>query len=125
MVGKTGQRRAYTKALKCIPWVLALTHLSVVIVVFGGAIAAPERRGLLPIYVIRIDYPISYAVAVLSAPLWDRPFFTWTTMYIANGVLYAVVGSAWWYAIGILARRILRLVATKRRSAGEDVADQS
>lgn len=87
------------KFLKLIPWILAGLHALLTIVVFlVGNLSS--RAGLLPIIVYAVDYPCS---ALFIEPLRHAIPHEWgSTKVILDATLYLLLGSVWFYSIGVL-----------------------
>ncbi len=90
--------------IKWLPWSLAALHAAWVILLFGEAIYDMERHGMNPILLYFTDYPFS----VIELWFYHLIPMGWPEQWIA-GLIFLVLGSAWFYLIGW----VIRTVATK------------
>ena len=101
--------------MRRLPVVLATTHILLCGLIFGSAIATPERAGLLPLIALAIDWPASLAFhglsdALIGFPrnklLWDAAF------YMVLGTM--VLGTIWFYWIGRVLQVLFRWATNTR-----------
>jgi hypothetical protein len=116
MESNANQCKQRTKAaitvLRVLPGGLAGIHATFAAVVFAVAIANPQKSGLLPLLVFFADIPASFFLEVL------RKLFPVRTLAV-DATVYILLGSAWWYVLGMLIRR--GVLAFRRRSVATDV----
>jgi hypothetical protein len=84
-----------------IAFPLATIHLVLVALCFGAAIYRPERSGLAPIIVLLADMPASLAFEPLRHSLHDLSE-GYTTRLLLDASVYAVLGTVWWFVIGMI-----------------------
>jgi hypothetical protein len=94
--------------MKWLPVGLAGAHALLVVLIFGSAYVAPERNGLAPVLLLFIDFPCSVLIEAF------RKFLDADVAYLQrlliDAVAYLILGSCWFYAIGLLIRQaVLRL----------------
>jgi hypothetical protein len=94
------------KLLRWLPIVLASLHAVVTLLIFIRAIRAPERSGLLPVVMFYVDYPISIGLGRLSNVLPDDSPVEQRLTF--DAITFLVLGSAWYYLLGILVRLAIR-----------------
>ena len=85
--------------------VLGVAHAVLAVSVFGSAIAYPARASLLPIVMFCADLPFSLMFEFISKHL-DSVF---DARLLIDAILYTVVGSAWFLAIGQFVSKLLTL----------------
>ena len=96
--------------MKILPFLLLLagTHAVLASVVFGAAIASPERSGLLPVSLFYADYPCSIFMD------WLRNLIHTDTSVRGNLLVdyfvFLVFGSLWFFLIGSLIRQVGHLI---------------
>jgi hypothetical protein len=101
--------------MRRLPESLATTHILLCGLIFGSAIANPQRAGLLPLIALAIDWPASLAFnglsdALIGFPrnklLWDAAF------YMVLGTM--VLGTIWFYWIGRVLQVLFRWATNTR-----------
>jgi hypothetical protein len=80
-------------------------HAILSLIVFGSAITNPLRASLLPIVMFCVDLPFSFLFEFISEHVAGAAGFT----LLSDAILYTVLGSAWFFAIGEFLSRLLRL----------------
>ena len=68
---------------------------------YGSAMYRPERSGLAPLILVFADMPASLALEPLRHGLHGLSD-SYTTRLLVDAGVYAVLGTAWWFAIGAL-----------------------
>jgi hypothetical protein len=84
--------------------IFAGLYFAFTLLIFGSAYSAPDRLGLLPAVSYWVTYPISeaidWAAYILRSRLVERNNLQ--TMILISGLLYLVIGTAWFYFIGLV-----------------------
>jgi hypothetical protein len=96
--------------MRRLPVILATTHILLCGLIFGSAIANPERAGLLPLIALAIDWPASLAFNGLSDALigFSRNKLLW------DAAFYMVLGTIWFYWVGRVLQMLFRWATNKR-----------
>ena len=74
-------------------WVLPAIHLAACLAIWIAHIESGVH------YLIYADFPLSFLIVILG---WRNDAFL---------LLFAVIGTAWWYAIGYFGERLLKSLA--------------
>jgi hypothetical protein len=82
--------------MRHLPVILATTHILLCGLIFGGAIANPQRAGLLPLLALGINWPASLGFNCLSDALIGFP----PNKLLWDAAFYLVLGTIWYYWIG-------------------------
>src|SRR5438309_6370118 len=77
--------------MRRLPESLATTHILLCGLIFGSAIANPQRAGLLPLIALPIDWPASLAFNGLSDALIGFP----RNKLLWDAAFYMVLGTIW------------------------------
>jgi hypothetical protein len=96
--------------MRRLPVIFAITHFLLCGLIFGSAIANPQRAGLLPLVALAIDWPASLAFNGLSDALIAFP----RNKLLWDAAFYMVLGTIWFYWVGRALQMLFRL-ATNRR----------
>jgi hypothetical protein len=99
------------KTYKSLPLMLGSLHAIFAATVFGLAIRSPERGGLLPLLVYYVDYPLSIVLDGIRHILHRTGSLQYNLF--ADAFTFVILGSLWFYCIGIL----LRLLLVRERTA--------
>jgi hypothetical protein len=83
--------------MKKLPAIFACIHFLFAGLIFGLAIANPQRSGLMPILIFAIDLPWSFVLQ------WLGSIPPHASLAI-DAAQYLTLGSAWWYFLGSLIR---------------------
>ena len=86
--------------MKTLPKVLAGLHAIVTCLVFGLAIASPERSGLLPVLLFFADLPVSPAMNWLRNIL--HPDWGVRSNLFVDYLVFLLIGSMWYYLVGFI-----------------------
>jgi hypothetical protein len=92
--------------MKWLPPLLAGIHAVVGIVVFSAAIVSPVRSGLLPNILVFMDWPVSFLLEYLRDVPGDYFQIGLRQQLLIDGIIYVILGSLWFYGIGVLVRTI-------------------
>jgi hypothetical protein len=92
--------------MRRLPGTLALAHALVAMSAFGIALNSPERGGLAPIVAYWLDYPCSLLFERLRRGLHGDLGVTGRLLVDAS--IYVILGSIWFYAIGVALSRVQR-----------------
>jgi hypothetical protein len=90
--------------MRWLPLSFAIAHALSAIAMFGMALHSPERGGLAPVAVYYLDFPCSLIFEPLRRALHGD--LGVSSRLIVDGSVYVVLGSLWFYAIGLMLRRI-------------------
>jgi hypothetical protein len=102
------------RLLKVLPFILAGMHAVIAAGVFGMAISNPARSGLFPLVLYYIDYPCSILMESLRRSLHG----TAGNSLVVDGLVYGIVGTLWFFLIGLLLRAVIeRLIQAARPGA--------
>jgi hypothetical protein len=85
-----------------LPYIFAAVHSVFATIIFGSAIANPQRGGYLPLAVFYADYPASLGIEWVTA-LIDNIF---RANLLVDFVSYLILGSLWFYLLGVVIRFI-------------------
>jgi hypothetical protein len=107
--------------MKRLPWILCIAHAVLALSVFALAIALPSRFASLPVLISILDYPASLLASSVSDLLGDSLGLTATA--VVDAVVYVVIGSTWFLALGfllyIVLKRLCRGATTDPRETRE------
>ena len=96
--------------MRRLPESLATTHILLRGLIFGSAIANPQRAGLLPLIALPIDWPASLAFNGLSDALIGFP----RNKLLWDAAFYMVLGTIWFYWIGRVLQVFFRWATNTR-----------
>ena len=96
--------------MRRLPESLATTHILLCGLIFGSAIANPQRAGLLPLIALAIDWPASLAFNGLSDALVGFP----RNKLLWDAAFYMVLGTIWFYWIGRVLQVLFRWATNTR-----------
>jgi heme/copper-type cytochrome/quinol oxidase subunit 2 len=95
--------------MKRLPIVLGVGHLLFACVVYTGACASPDRHGLSPLLIHWLTFPLSIVLEWLRRSVYTLiAVDTYASRLAIEAALYAVLGSAWWFGIGVVVSRAAR-----------------
>jgi hypothetical protein len=89
---------------KQLPWILAITHAVLASLAFGLAMS-PLHADIFPLIVAMVDLPASVLASWLSDVL--------RATGIIDALIGVVVGSIWFYLIGVLLQVIVQKLKSK------------
>ena len=113
-LGFVRQHSPLPSSMKLIAPAVVLLHLALVVLCFGAAICQPERCGLWPRCLLTADYPASLAAVEVCGLVHDLGgVHSYTSGLVADAVVFAVVGSVWWFLLGWVVVRVVRTFATR------------
>jgi hypothetical protein len=92
--------------MNTLPARLAIIHALIAAAAFGMALRSPERGGLAPIAVYYLDLPCSLLFDPLRRALHDD--LGLSGRLVVDAGVYIALGSAWFYAIGLVLCRVRR-----------------
>lgn len=101
------------RLLKVLPFVLAGLHAVIAVGVFSMAISNPARSGLLPLVLYYIDYPCSILMESLRRSLQG----TAVNSLVVDGLVYGIIGTLWFFLIGLLLRAVVERLIQPARPA--------
>jgi hypothetical protein len=87
-----------------LPLLMALGHAAVSVLIFGLAIHDPDRMGLLPVFMLGLDIPVSIGFNVLRNAL--HPDTSVTANLMVDAAVFTTLGSLWYYLLGWGIRRL-------------------
>lgn|GEM_PF-3471129 len=93
--------------MRFLPLTLAVLHAAFAITLFWLAIAQPELNALAPAYLLYTDFPISLSYGSLSKLVFVD-HWEYVTRLIIDCTICTLVGSAWFYCVGLVVRRIIQ-----------------
>src|SRR3984893_9063242 len=93
--------------MRFLPLTLAVLHAAFAITLFWLAIAQPELNALAPAYLLYTDFPISLSYGSLSKLVFVD-HWEYVTRLIIDCTICTLVGSAWFYCVGLVVRRIFQ-----------------
>jgi hypothetical protein len=97
--------------MRRLPIILATTHILLCELIFGSAIANPQRSGLLPLIALGFDWPASLVFNRLSDALIGFPL----NKLLWDAAFYLVLGTIWYYWIGRVLQVLFRGASNGRR----------
>jgi hypothetical protein len=100
--------------MRRLPVVLGTAHMCFALLVFGLALARPERAAMLPIVMLYVDYPCSILLEQVRHFLHGG-LDSFAARMAVDGAVYTVAGSAWYVLLGMALARFVAFV-TKRRA---------
>ncbi len=98
--------------MRKLPFVFAGIHATLTVAVFTVAILSPVRSGLLPIIMFALDMPISFLMIQISEMFYDH-WGVRGTLFV-DGLTFLVVGTLWFYLIGLLLSKILMWITERQ-----------
>ena len=88
--------------MKRFPWILSGIHAVLAVGIYWWTIAQHRDEMLAPMWILYfLDFPCSIMLGILSAISPAFAHFLGEPSLIISGVLYVVLGSAWFYLIGV------------------------
>src|SRR5207237_4335981 len=100
----------FASFMRRLPESLATTHILLCGLIFGSAIANPQRAGLLPLIALPIDWPASLAFNGVSDALIGFP----RNKLLWDAAFYMVLGTIWFYWIGCVLQVLFRWATNTR-----------
>jgi hypothetical protein len=91
-----------------LPMSLAMMHALVALCVFSIALVSPVRSGLLPIIVFVVDIPASFLIIQI------HELTGYGYAVLIDAVAFLVLGSAWWYGIGMFFAMLIKRFHTDK-----------
>lgn len=95
--------------MKRLPTALGAGYLLFACVVYAGAFASPDLHGLSPLLVHWLAFPFSIVLEWLRRSVYTLfAADTYATRLAVEAGLYVVLGTIWWFGIGVLVSRAAR-----------------
>jgi hypothetical protein len=93
--------------MKRLPLTLAIVHAIVATIAFALAMS-PLHGDIFPVLLSIVEFPASTLASWLSELLKATP--------LIDAAIYVIIGSAWFYLIGMLVQRVIRKLKNYKKT---------